>query len=392
MLSPSPTKDVVSLPQRPHHVARNSRKTAAAIRKWVLWSTVPIALLATGAALVVLPIRFPSVVSSYADISPAHQWTLERLPTGQLVTHTVDYETGMNGGFRTSNFSAGSSVTFTLSPSLRPGQAVAVGDTLGGVNSSEMMERLVSLKGQLAAAEGALAVNATGSKSQVVEAAQQRLQAAKRRRADYQPTVERTQSLFDQQLVPQNEYDRVIGVSHTLEDAIAVNEADLATAQSGAKPEELALGQARVAALKSEIAATEQQAAGYTIRAPIAGVLSSNPSGTVLLTISDPDLYVALVPIRWSDYSRVAATGNAVVTITGFSRVIQGRIVTIEHEVHVRGTQRVVTATAVLDAPPPDLLPGSIARCQVACSPMTAVEYGRFVLHSIATSVDGAPN
>jgi len=225
-----------------------------------------------------------------------------------------------------------------------------------------------------------------------VEAAQERLLAAKRRRADYQPTVERTQSLFDQQLVPQNEYDRVISQAHSLDDAISVNQADLATSESGAKPEELALAQSRIAALKSEIAALNQQASGYTIRAPMAGTLWSNPSSTVLLTISDPGLYVALVPIRWSDYARVAATGKAAVEIAGFSRPIQGRIVALEHEVHVSNTQHVVTATALLDAPPPDLLPGSIARCKVVCSPMTALEYGKFVLHSIATSVDGAPN
>jgi biotin carboxyl carrier protein len=392
MLSPSPVKDVVSLPHRPRDLAAKSRKSHATIRKLVLWSVVSIALLAMGSALIVLPIRFPSVVSSYADISAAHQWTVERGPTGQLITHTVDYRTGMSGSFHASNFEAGSSISFSLSPWLRPGQRVRAGDTLGTASSSQMQERLVSLQGQLATAEGALAVNAAGSKSAVVEAAQQRLQSAKRRREDYQPTVERTQSLFEQQLVPPNEYDRVMSAAHTMDDAIAINQADVAAAQSGAKPEELALAQARIASLKNEIAATNQQAAGYTIIAPMNGTLWSNPSGSTLLTISDPAQYVALVPIRWSDYARVAATPEARVMIAGFSRPVQGRIVALEHEVSTHGAQRVVMATALLDAPPKDLLPGSVARCKVVCSPMTAVEYGRFVLHSIATSVEGAPN
>jgi hypothetical protein len=392
MLSPSPAKDVVTFPPRTRDLAGRSRKTSATIRKLLLWSVVLIILLGAGAALVLLPIRFPSVISSYADISSAHQWALERGPTGQIITHTVDYKTGMSGGFHSSNFEAGSSVSFALHPSLTPGQHITAGDTLGSVTSSQMTERLVSLQGQLAAAERALAVNATGSKSAVVDAARQRLDSAKRRREDYQPTIDRTQSLYNSQLVPQNEYDRVMTAAHALDDAIAINQADLATSQSGAKPEELALAETRIAALKNEIAVTNQQAAGYTIRAPIDGTLWSNPSGSVLLTISDNDQYVALIPIRWSDYGRVSATPNALITIAGFSRMIQGRIVSLEHEVKTRGAQRVVMATAVLDSPPPDLLPGSVARCKVVCTPMTALEYGRFVLHNIATSVDGAPN
>jgi hypothetical protein len=327
-------------------------------------------------------------VSTFANITAANKWILERGTAGQLIARTFNYQTGMSDGYRVSNFESGSSIYFSVAPTLRPGQHVAVGDTVGTVYSSEMQERLITLNGQLAAAEGQLAVNSTGAKSAVVEAAQQRLQSAKRRRADYQATVTRTQALFDDHLLPQGEYDRVQGTVHNLDDAILIEQADLEAAQTGAKPEELALAMAHIAALKDEIRAISSRAATYTLRAPIEGTISSTYSGDMLLTILTTSHYVAIMPIRWSDYSRVVGTPNARVTIAGFSRPVQGKILALNHEVEVHGGQKVVMATALLDSPPDDLLPGSVARCKIECRPLTAIEHGRLILRSIATSVD----
>jgi hypothetical protein len=111
-----------------------------------------------------------------------------------------------------------------------------------------------------------------------------------------------------------------------------------------------------------------------------------------LLTISATTPYVARIPIRWSDFARVSTTPSARVTLIGFSRLVEGKVVSIEHEVLMRANQRVVMATALLDTPPTDLLPGASARCRIECSPMTALEYAQFIMHSISTSVDGVAN
>jgi hypothetical protein len=359
------------------------------VRNLLLWGGAIAALIALVAPVLILPIRFPSVVSTFANITAANKWILEKGTTGQLIARTYNYQTGMSDGYRVTNFESGSSIYFSVAASLKPGRQVAVGDTVGTVYSSEMQERLIALNGQLAAAEGRLAVNSTGAKSAVVEAALQRLQSAKRRRADYEATVTRTQALFDDHLLPQGEYDRVQSTVHNLDDAILIEQADLGAAQTGAKPAEVALAQANIAALKDEIRAISSRAATYTLRSPIAGTIASTSSGDLLLTILATSHYVAIMPVRWSDYARVVATPNARVTIAGFSRRVQGRILSLNREVEVLSGQKVVMATALLDSPPDDLLPGSIARCRIECQPLTAVEHGKFILRSIATTVEG---
>lgn len=388
MLSPSPAKDIVAIRPGQHTSPGNRGLPSPRVRKLLLWGGPSAALLALGALVLILPIRFPSVVSTFANITAANKWILQQGTAGQLIARSFNYRTGMSDGYRVSNFTSGSSIYFSLAPSLKPGQHVAVGDTVGTVYSSEMQERLIALNGQLITAEGQLAVNATGAKSAIVDAAQQRLQSAKRRRADYQATVARTQALFDDHLLPQGEYDLVQSTAHNLDDAIAIAQADLEAAQTGAKPEELALARAHIAALKDEINAISSRAAAYTLRAPIDGTIAPNFSGDLLLTILATSHYVAVMPIRWSDYSRVAATPNARVTIAGFSRRVQGQILTLNREVELQFGQKVVMATALLDSPPDDLLPGSLARCRIECRPLTAIEHGRLILHSIATAFE----
>jgi len=68
--------------------------------------------------------------------------------------------------------------------------------------------------------------------------------------------------------------------------------------------------------------------------------------------------------------------------------ILQGRILALNHEVETHAGQKVVMATALIDSPPDDLLPGSVARCKIECRPLTAAEHGKIFLHTIAASVD----
>ncbi len=45
-------------------------------------------LVAVGSVLVNLPVRFPSAVSTFANIKASHEWSLVEGPTGQLITRT----------------------------------------------------------------------------------------------------------------------------------------------------------------------------------------------------------------------------------------------------------------------------------------------------------------
>jgi hypothetical protein len=368
----------------PHHPDHEGRKPFWRSARIVLRPVIP-TLVFVGAALAIFsPTRYPIPVHTYATVTPAQKWILVKGSNGQLVARTFNYQTGMSDGYRVSNFTTGSSITFTVEPSMTLGRHVSVGDTVGWISSSETQERLVVLNGQLAAAERALAVNATGQKAEIVAEAEQRLQFAKRRRDDYQATVNRTQTLYDRHLIPANDYDNVQSQAHVLDDEVSIATANLQAARTGAKPEQLALAESNITALKNEISAINSRAATYTLRSPIDGVVTPTATGDTLLTIASTSEYVALVPIGQADYPRVAALRSPALTIVGYSPPVQGRIVAINREVQTLYGQKVVMATAVLNSHAGDLLPGSIVRCRVQGAPLTALEYGKLLFASAA--------
>jgi len=346
----------------------------------------PLALLAGVGIVGLLPIQFPSGVSTFGTVTSLHKWVLARGSDGQLIANSFNYQTGLSEGYRVTNFTAGSSVFCSLRPSLAPGQPVSLGDTIGSIYSSETQERLVTLQGELAQARSQLAVNATGQKSAVIEEARQRLELARKKLEDHKTIMARTQRMYESSLIAQDDYEIVKNQESGLQSEIKIAEASLQAARTGAKPEQLDLSQSHVAALESEIAAIQNRAATYTLTAPISGVIFSGTGPDTLLTIADTTTYVALIAVRRSDYGRVASVPNARVVLSGFSRPITGRITALNRQMQQLHGQEVLLATAVLDDTPDDLMPGMLAKCRIQCNPVTALEYCKRMSGAVVAS------
>jgi len=108
-------------------------------------------------------------------------------------------------------------------------------------------------------------------------------------------------------------------------------------------------------------------------------------SPDTLLTLTG-SRYLALVPIRWTDYRRVAATPSPRVTIMGIVPALHGTLVSYNPELRVLSGRTVVIATVQLDDAPPDLMPGMLLPCRIRCSPVTAVSGVRAMLASVAAT------
>ncbi|MGH7451054.1 MAG: FHA domain-containing protein [bacterium] len=332
------------------------------------------ALLLTG-TLLFLPVKFPVVVDTYGKIDSAQKWVLVKGQEGQLMASVFNYETGLSEGYRVSNFERGSSVRFSFHPSLAPGRFIAKGDTIGSLYSSEMQERLLALNRQLAAAQGSLAVNASGEKAAIVREAQQRLSYARKKIEEQQKVLARTREAFRLGVISQKELEAKEGEANLLEIEISIAESQLEAAQTGEKPEQLELILANIAALKNEIAAIKEQAAAYTLTAPISGKISRAFSSDTLLTISDTTRYVAFIPVKWDDYSYVARAQNVRLRLSGMSKAVGAKVISLNREIQMLNGEKVIFATALLEDYSEALMPGMLAGCQIEGQPVTALEY-----------------
>jgi hypothetical protein len=313
-------------------------------------------------------------VQTYARILPIRDWVLVKGPDGQLMASTFNHETGLSDGYRLSNFDRGTSIAFSLRPTVLPGQQVAQGDTIGSIYSSEIQERMTALEGELAAAQSQLAVSASGAKAAVVDEAQKRLEFAQRRKKEHDRVLERAERLRKSDLISQGELEHVENETHALDDDIQIAKSNLEAARSGAKPEQLSLLEARVAALKNEIASIQQREATYTLVAPISGTIARSFSADTLVTIVDVTTLVALVPIPWADSDWIRATPDPQITAWGLSAPAHGSLTSFNLTTRFLHGERVVLAAGTLHDAPANLTPGMLTKCAVRCESTTAFE------------------
>ena len=387
MSSPSTVENLGppgALPPDNRRVSRKLRDTSRLVG--ILRLPLVVGVLAAIGLVVFLPVRFPSAVNTFATIIPAQKWVLARASDGKLIECLFNYKSGLNEGYRVSTFNPGSSIYFTLHPKVQSGQPITAGDTVGNVYSSEVQERLIALQGQLAAARSLLVVTSTGQKAAVVNEAAQRLQFAQRRSTEHQRIEQRTQKLFAEHLIAEGESDRVQNEASVLRDEITIAAANLEAARTGAKPEQLGLVNANIAALQSELEAVERRADTHTVTAPISGIVTPNYSSDTLLTIATPEC-IAILPVNWSDYRRVSASPRPRLSITGLAPTTQyGTIIAMNRQLHVLHGHEVFLVTAVLDSPSPAIMPGMLVRCRIDCAPVTAVQYGRQMYVALTAS------
>lgn len=344
-----------------------------------------VAALLTIAILLFLPVKFPFMVDTYGKIDSAQKWVLEKGQEGQLMASTFNYKTGLSEGYRVSNFERGSSVRFSFHSSLTPGGFISRGDTIGSIYSSEMQERLMALNRELAAARGSLGVNASGEKAAIVREAQQRLDYARKRMEEHQRVLARARESFKQGVISQKELEIKEGEADLLEIEISIAESQLEAAQTGQKPEQLQLIRANIAAIENEIAAIKERAAAYTLTAPISGKIFSAFSADTLLIISDTTKYVVFIPVKWNDYSYVVPAQNVNLHLNGISKPVSGKVISLNREIQMLNGEKIVFATALLEKYSEALMPGMLAKCQIECQPVKALEYVKRFFSSLTS-------
>ena len=325
--------------------------------------------------LVLSPLKLPFSVSAYGKIVPAKKWVLTKGNDGQLTSSQFNYENGINEGYRTSQFAREGAMQLTISPSIVTGSTVAAGDTVGIISSTETMETLIDLKGQLASARAELQTAITGEKKSVIDECRQKLAWSKGQVAHKMNELARLEALNDKKLISEEEFEAAQSEVKLLEIEVAIAKAQYETATTGKKPEEIKLIESQIDALEQEIAVLQELVETFSITAPFRGKVSRGFASDTLLTISDTSKLLAIIPIMHSDCARVRKGQQVKANANGIVEEICGRIVSLDNEIYVLNGREVFMGVVQLSSLPEGAVPGMIANCTIDCDPVSLLEY-----------------
>lgn len=248
-------------------------------------------------------------------IHPAEEWELAKTIDGNLISVHKNHMKNYVQNYSVTEFQRGDAVRFVLNPSIFDRDKITKGDTIGFVYSNEEQRRLIQLKGQLGVLYSELEFHTTGQKPEDVALATRNLELTEQELQTQRKLMARSEELIKDKVISKEQYDIDLNELKVKEMRVELAKANLASIDTGEKPEMEKLVRSKIEALSWEIDQIQNRVDLLTVVSPISGrviidhgsmlmtsvVLNSE---TIVKIVSDANP-VGLVPIRLKHRSAI---------------------------------------------------------------------------------------
>jgi hypothetical protein len=341
------------------------------------------AVLVLAVVLLVLPVEIPYATLVPGKVLAAREWMVIRDRDGNVATMLRDHVAGRVDQYALNRFERGDAVRFVVHPGYRPQAAVARGDTVGSIFSSDSERQLAELSGSFSSALAELDLYTTGEKASVVAEAGMRLARAEEQSRQHARVLERLRSLRDRDLISAQDLEVAESQRELYDADIEIARARLEAVTTGAKPEQIALTRTEAEALQRRIEVLNRRLELYTLISPLSGVATRSLGSDTLVAVRDTSEFVVLMPIRLQHARHVVPGQEVTVRIHGFGGRMRGRIAQVGDEIYIIDGEQVLLVTAHLDERLPGLLPGALAECRVLHDVVSPSAYVRLLAQSL---------
>lgn len=345
---------------------------------------IPFAIVTLVLLTILLPIQFPYTIDAPGKVLPVREWILQRSADGNLFSTLSNHIEGIVENFTITQIERGDAGNFVFQPDIRAFQHIELGDTIGIFYSNEIERRLSNLEGELESAKAFLALNNTGEKLEVIEAAEKSLELASAQALEQRRIYERQKTLYERDLISLQELEIFQTQSEVKDLEKQMAQSALINVSTGAKPEQITYLQTQIKAIQREIRILEKRIDQFTLISPIAGVVTPAFSGDTLTIISDTTRQIILLPIRLRESSRISRNQTIEIETALLSHPVLGKILHIDHIVHRLNGEEIVLAMALVDESGTPLAFGSTVRCQIDCGTFTPMQYLRQFFGSVS--------
>jgi len=253
-------------------------------------------------------------------IHPTEEWELVRAIDGNLISVHKNHLNNYVKNYAYTEFQRGDAVRFELNQNIFDQQRINLGDTIGYLYSNEEQRRLIQLRGQLGVLYSELEFYTTGQKPEDVLFARRKLELAQQELETEKKLMARTNELIKENVISQQEFDVKLNVFKLKELSVELAAANLASIDTGEKPEMAKLIQSKIQALSNEIDQIQDRLELLTIRSPIEGRIVLNhgsmllPSNTlstqIIIKVISDSKPIGLMPIRMSHTSAIKVNSD----------------------------------------------------------------------------------
>jgi len=250
-------------------------------------------------------------------IHPTEEWELVRTIDGNLISIQKNHIKNYVNSYAVTEFQRGDAVKFVLNPKIFDQKTINKGDTIGYVFSNEEQRRLIQLKGELGVLIAELEFHTTGQKPEDVEFASRNLALAMQELETQRKLMARSEALISDLVISKEQYDIDLNALKVKELSVELARANLASIDTGEKPEMEKLIRSKIEALNNEINQIQNRLDLLTVVSPISGTLSIdhnslmtiplNENVETIVKIMNTEKPIGLMPIRVTHRSAINA-------------------------------------------------------------------------------------
>ncbi|MFZ1518675.1 MAG: hypothetical protein WAU11_07865 [Ignavibacteriaceae bacterium] len=337
----------------------------------IIW----IAVLSFISVFLLLPIKISYSIFVRGKILPANEWIIYKGTDGRLTSQLTNYKTGINQSYDVKLFDRGDAMQFEINSSLVSGSSIMQHDTVAVLYSNENERQIENLKGEIVAAKASLSLNLTGEKEAVIDQEIKNLDYAIKQADEQKKILDRFSLLYKKGLASQEEYEIAKGTYDLYLINISISKARLKTVETGAKQEQIGFIKAQIISLENELAVLQKRFKGFTVTAPINGVISRKTNSDTLMIISDVSEYVVLCPVKVKDKKYIQSSANVDIHANGTKQNVKSLVYEIDNSVQILNGIQVVTVTSTIKGESHQLIPSLIVDCYIETGKLSPLEY-----------------
>ncbi len=319
----------------------------------------------------ILPIKLPHKIETTGKVIPAKQWVLSIANNGQIVSHIQDNQSGINHSFFFTEFDRGDAVRFHINKNILKKFIVFKGDTIGTLYSNQLIKQLANLEGELLQAKASLSLNTTGEKQSVIKAAEEKLLFEQKKAEEQKRILARLKALWEKDLISKEEYEIAQNQADLDDINIKIAKAQLESAKTGVKPEQIELINSQVQTIENEITVLKKRLSDYLITSPITGSVNQFAKKDTILVVSDTSSYLIVMPVNIEERAFFKDNLKIKAVIPIDNEIVESEILHIDNNVEILRGKEIIFAKAIVKSKSKNLLPGIFVKCQIQSEPVS---------------------
>jgi hypothetical protein len=314
-------------------------------------------------------------IKTYCEVLPKEKWLLTKGSNGQVISSMIDFTRGYTVNYDLNQFERGEYISLDFTFNRDGKKYISKGDTIISIISTDVAEKLNTLRGDIAIAKANLKSQTTGDKEALIKEAQSRLLYNAKQIEDQKVMVSRVETLKSKGLGSQQEYETQKWLLDLYEIEKGVYQSQLENLKTGVKKEEKDLLATQVTSLETQYRVLQDRFKKLAILAPLSGRLGVVFSPDTLLSVINDKEIVLQTAIQTKDLDLIKAGQNVSIQFAGKDEKIRGEILSISREVKLIHGEQIVFASILLDNSRGRLIPGMVLESFIDIREMSFFEY-----------------